>query len=297
MLTGEYVVLNGAEALAVPLRLGQQMDVFSSLHSENTLKWTSEDTDGEFFTGEFSLRDFSILSSTDDMAAEFVASVLKGVRQINKGFLNDDLSYQVHCTIEFSRQYGFGSSSTFICNVAQWAEVDPLELNQIISEGSGYDIAVGMAGTPIIYQLVNGTPEIFKVELNYIFTDKLLLVYLGHKQSTSSSISMYKPDAQVLEDKVKEISQITNHLLEVKSVKGFQNALHKHEAIVGELIGRTPLKESVFADFKGEIKSLGAWGGDFILAVSDEEITSVEQYFKSKGYTTLLPFNDLVITR
>lgn len=296
MLTGEYLVLNGAEALAVPLRLGQQMNVYTSIHSENTLKWTSEDTDGEFFKGEFSLEDFSILSCDDSVAAEFVAGVLKGARLLNKNFLNSDLGYQVHCTVEFSREYGFGSSSTFICNIAKWAEIDALKLNSEVSKGSGYDIAVGMANTPIIYQLVKGVPEVFKVELNYTFTDKLLLVYLGHKQSTSSSISTYEPDEIHIKEKVKEISKITNHVLEIKTLKGFQNSMRKHEAIIGEVIDRSPIKEMEFADFDGDIKSLGAWGGDFILAISDKEMSEIMKYFKDKGYKTMLSFDDLVLS-
>lgn len=296
MLTGEYVVLNGAEALAVPIRLGQQMNVYTSIHSENTLKWTSEDTDGEFFKGEFSLQDFSILSCDNPIAAEFVAGVLKGARSMNRSFLDSDMGYQVHCTVEFSRQYGFGSSSTFICNVAKWAEIDALQLNKNVSKGSGYDIAVGMANTPIIFQLVNGEPEIFKVELNYAFTDKLLLVYLGHKQSTSSSISMYEPNDVLLKESVKEVSNITNHLLEIKSLKGFQNSLHKHENVVGSVIDRVPVQEREFADFDGVIKSLGAWGGDFVLAISNKEMPQLMAYFKNKGYNVLLPFDDLVIS-
>ncbi len=296
MLTGEYLVLNGAEALAVPLRLGQQMDVYATAQADQTLVWTSEDTEGVFFEGEFSLRDFSVIHSNNTEAADFVGGVLKGVRELKKNFLQYDYGIKVHCTIEFSRQYGFGSSSTFICNVAKWAEVDPLELNTRISEGSGYDIAVGMAGTPIIYQLVNGKAEIFKVELNYSFTDKLLLVYLGHKQSTSSSLSLYKPDVEKVASNVKEISHITNHLLEVKTLKGFQNSIRKHEGIIGRLIGRTPVKEREFSDFNGDIKSLGAWGGDFILAVSDAEMPELENYFKTRGYQVLLPFNDLVLS-
>lgn len=296
MLTGEYVVLNGAEALAVPLRLGQQMDVYTSIHSENTLKWTSEDTNGEFFKGEFSLFDFSILACDDQVAGEFVSGVLKGARLLNRNFLNSDLGYQVHCTVEFSREYGFGSSSTFICNVAKWAEIDALQLNTKVSNGSGYDIAVGMANSPIIYQLVKGVPQVFKVELNYTFTDKLLLVYLGHKQSTSSSISMYEPEDVLVKEKVKEISHITNHLLEIKTLKGFKHSMRKHEAIIAEVIDRVPIQESEFADFDGVIKSLGAWGGDFVLAISEKDMSELVKYFKAKGYNVLLPFDDLVIS-
>ncbi len=52
------------------------------------------------------------------------------------------------------------------------------------------------------------------------------------------------------------------------------------------------IKEKLFNDFKGVIKSLGAWGGDFILVCGDD---SSKEYFKNKGYHTLLNFDDALI--
>ena len=43
MLTGEYVVLDGAKALAVPTRFGQNLIVTSGNNQE--IKWTSFDAD------------------------------------------------------------------------------------------------------------------------------------------------------------------------------------------------------------------------------------------------------------
>jgi hypothetical protein len=47
----------------------------------------------------------------------------------------------------------------------------------------------------------------------------------------------------------------------------------------------------LFSDFNGSIKSLGAWGGDFVLVASEENPMS---YFKSKGFHTILSYTDLV---
>jgi hypothetical protein len=59
---------------------------------------------------------------------------------------------------------------------------------------------------------------------------------------------------------------------------------------VGELIQQAPLKTSHFADYPGAIKSLGAWGGDFFLATR-----SNTQYFKDKGYNTILAFGEILL--
>ena len=53
------------------------------------------------------------------------------------------------------------------------------------------------------------------------------------------------------------------------------------------------IKDKLFNDFNGEIKSLGAWGGDFILASSNESET--ETYFKNKGFNFIVEFDKLIL--
>jgi hypothetical protein len=48
----------------------------------------------------------------------------------------------------------------------------------------------------------------------------------------------------------------------------------------------------LFNDYKGAIKSLGAWGGDFILVTGNEDSIS---YFKKKGYNTIIPYSKMVL--
>ena len=69
--------------------------------------------------------------------------------------------------------------------------------------------------------------------------------------------------------------------------------IKEHEDIVSRLISKEKIKDKLFNDFDGEIKSLGAWGGDFILASSlDKNPTN---YFKSKGFKIVLNYNELAL--
>ncbi|MFT6748973.1 MAG: hypothetical protein ACJAQ1_000901, partial [Flavobacterium sp.] len=39
-------------------------------------------------------------------------------------------------------------------------------------------------------------------------------------------------------------------------------------------------------------KSLGAWGGDFVMIISENNPKS---YFKAKGYETILTYNEMIL--
>ena len=65
-----------------------------------------------------------------------------------------------------------------------------------------------------------------------------------------------------------------------------------HETIISKLINQKPIKDRLFSDYNGSIKSLGAWGGDFILVTSKDNPKS---YFKNKGYKTIIPYKELIL--
>ena len=65
----------------------------------------------------------------------------------------------------------------------------------------------------------------------------------------------------------------------------------KHESLLALLLNKTTVQKLYFKDFKGVVKSLGAWGGDFVLASGND--TSVE-YFKDKGFQTIIPFEKMI---
>ena len=56
---------------------------------------------------------------------------------------------------------------------------------------------------------------------------------------------------------------------------------------------KTPtVKETRFPDFNGAIKSLGAWGGDFVMAVSENDPAG---YFKKKGFEVVVPYREMIL--
>ena len=68
--------------------------------------------------------------------------------------------------------------------------------------------------------------------------------------------------------------------------------MEKHEVIMSDVLEIQTIKEKLFPDFKGVIKSLGAWGGDFVMAISKDNPTA---YFKEKGYSVVLSYEEMIL--
>ena len=68
--------------------------------------------------------------------------------------------------------------------------------------------------------------------------------------------------------------------------------IEEHENIVADHLKKNRIKNTLFKDFNGEIKSLGAWGGDLVL-VSGYDKESTLDYFIKKKYNTIINFGDL----
>ena len=61
---------------------------------------------------------------------------------------------------------------------------------------------------------------------------------------------------------------------------------------MSEILNISTVKLRLFSDFKGTIKSLGAWGGDFVLVFSKEDPTI---YFKNKGFETIVTYSEMIL--
>jgi hypothetical protein len=72
----------------------------------------------------------------------------------------------------------------------------------------------------------------------------------------------------------------------------FCDLLDKHEKVMSEILELPTVKENIFSDLDGSIKSLGAWGGDFVMAVSKDNPTA---YFENKGYKTIVTYKDMIL--
>lgn len=295
LLTGEYLVLQGALALAIPVRLGQRMTVCRSQGDTTVtpfIHWNAYTPQGIWFSATLRNDSFEILHTDDQKKAEKLSQILATVRELNpKAFLHD---LQVDTHLDFNPEWGLGSSSTLISNLARWAHIDPYELLRRTFGGSGYDIACATAKGPIFYQLKPGEPLVQEADLHPSFADNLFFVYQGIKQNSSIEVKKFIVHNKTIETEkeVEEVSEISKALPKASSLDEFQKLLEAHEAILSRRLDREPIK-SRYPDFEGTIKSLGAWGGDFFLAATRWPAQQVEAYFHQKGLDIIFNYNDL----
>lgn len=291
LITGEYVVLDGATALALPTSYGQYLHIEEG--SNNSIKWVSKDVDGTvWFKAEILFA--SITTNKQDShspEANTLVNILHEAYKANPKRLNNSKGFNVTTELTFPRQWGLGTSSTLINNIAQWFGIDAYKLLTNSFGGSGYDIACAKNHTAILYKLEE-KPVVKQITFNPPFADKLYFVYLNKKQNSRSAIGSYKQKAVNISNTITQINNITQEVMEAFSLAAFKAALEEHEAVISKVLGQPTVKETLFPDFEGAIKSLGAWGGDFVLAAAEEEPSD---YFKTKGYDTIIPFSEMIL--
>lgn len=290
LLTAEYLVLHGANAIALPLKYGQQMEVRESDHP-NLLRWQAFSPEGLWFSCEFQLPDLEIRTTSDTEKAVTLQKVLKTIQQINPQFQLEK-GLDIRTTIDFHNEWGFGSSSTMITNLASWSEVDPFELNERVFSGSGFDIACAAANGPVLY---NRKDRANAIQLDYPFADQLYFVYSGSKKSTHNEVRRFLNRKTVSDQQLEKVNQLTSQIAAAGTLDEFQNYIAEHETLISELIGIEPIQQKYFQDFDGEMKSLGAWGGDFYLAAANKDHASILQYFKGKGLQVVFPWKELIL--
>ena len=290
LISGEYLVLKGALALAVPCNKGQSLIYDSS--KEKELQWESYDEKGSvWFKATFSIMDFDIIAADQTDIAKRLRSVLKEVRNQNSTFLLEK-GGRVKTVLEFDRQWGLGTSSTLISNIAQWSNTNPYELLKQTIGGSGYDIACAQAKSPLLFSNKNQSPKVESCEFNPSFKDQLFFVYLNQKKDSSEAIKRFS-DIKITEKQLDFFSDLSLKMLKSNELQKFEKLIETHETQLGQILKIKPVKEVLFPNYSGSIKSLGAWGGDFIMVTGSDNTIS---YFKNKGYKTVLKYSEMVIT-
>jgi mevalonate kinase len=288
-------VLDGADAFAIPTRYGQKMEVKNYRGSD--LIWESLDNNGQsWFSTTISLYDFSALKTTDETKSKLLQEILKNAVRLNPEFLDKWKGFRVTTKLEFPNNWGLGSSSTLIYLIAQWADVHPLELYFKTFEGSGYDVACAGSDTPIVYW--NDVEEIGynPITFNPSFKESIYFLHLGQKQDTQMAIREYLKSGKSRKQLAKKISEITYKAIECKSFKEFCSLMDFHEDLVSSAVGKTRIQKAHFSDFWGTIKSLGAWGGDFVMVLSDKDEITTRSYFESRGFETLIGFEEMIFS-
>lgn len=296
LLTGEYVVLDGASSLAVPTRFGQDLTVTPI--DKPKLIWKSINEKEEiWFETEFKLEHDEITKSqtSNNDISDRLLQILKAAKQFNPEFLINTQGYEVKTRLEFPKNWGLGTSSTLIHNIADWAHVNPYQLLEVSFGGSGYDIACAQAKGSLAYQLKTQNGKLVRhikpVNFNPSFKDHLYFVHLNQKQNSREGIAQYRANTSNLSSYISRLSAITENMISCNALSTFQTLMNEHELLISEIIKLTPVKQRLFNDFKGSIKSLGAWGGDFVMVACTENPTA---YFTSKGYHTILSYSEMV---
>jgi len=292
LITGEYLVLDGTKSLALPTKYGQYLKVISG--DLGQIHWTSFDFDNSiWFEETISFDEIINFKVSENLTQrETLINILYEAYLLNAAFLKSSLGYSISTRLTFPKMWGLGTSSTLINNIAQWLQIDAFLLLKNSFGGSGYDIASAQNETPILYQLKNGLPIVEKVNFNPKFSDNIYFVYLNKKQSSKTAIENYYKNKKNLNIDFQIINEITTAVLNSNSMKEFCELLDKHEKIMSEILEIPTVKDNLFTDFKGSLKSLGAWGGDFILVISNENPTA---YFEKKGYKTIVPYKDMIL--
>lgn len=296
LLSGEYFVLDGAEALALPTTVGQSMKVKYRHSYQPTLNWKSIDHAGNtWFEAAFEFWHFKSIRPQGTVTEKFIQEALNAVRLQNPHFLRDDLDVFVETKIEFPLEWGLGSSSSFMYNVAQWAYVSPFELLKKTIGGSGYDIACAQAMGPISYKQYEGKPQWESAPFNPTFKDQIFFVYLGQKQNSEQEV--YKYQEMKIEGKsqiISDLSQLTREMIHANDLVTFEKIIRAHEEIISSALKYKKVKDLHFNNYWGEVKSLGAWGGDFAMVTSHRSASETREYFEAKGFHTVIPFSEII---
>lgn len=292
LITGEYAVLDGALSLALPTKKGQSLHIYPQ---EKKFTWKSYDVENKLWYEIDRLPQINPVYSEDSTSkiTATLANILATAIELNPSFASQLNKCHIETHLEFKRDWGLGSSSTLINNIAQWAEVNPFELLFKSFGGSGYDIACAKSSTPILYKLEEGKPKVYPLHFTFPHKNQIYFVHLNKKQNSKEGISLYKSITKNKKNIVRQITEITENIIRTNSFSEFCQLIDLHENIIADFLKIKKVKDLYFSDFKGSIKSLGAWGGDFILVISDTE--NIPEYFTKKGFTTVIAYEDMII--
>jgi mevalonate kinase len=301
LITGEYLVLHGALALAFPTRAGQHLYIHSG-QPDDLLHWETSVLSQPWFSCIINPQTWEIIHTDNTNTALHLVRILQAASQLkgHSNWLSGVLAVS---------EIGF--------EIAWWARLDPFLLFRMVSQGSGYDIAAARSEGPILFSTggyshkdpsqpnpvqpnpaqpgpAQPAPEITRINFSPAFAGDLAFVYLGRKQDSASSVKNFLDHALVREEEIDRVSGISRKVSEAGTLDEYEQLLTGHERILSVLLDRPPVKEVLFRDYPGMVKSLGAWGGDFVHVSVRTDTEAARKYFRDKGLDVFVPFIEMV---
>ena len=290
LITSEYLVMKGAMALAIPAKLDQELNVIST--NSDFVNWKSFNKDNQIWYEEkfFLDKGALIYHGEKNKMSDLIVRLFDYIHKFNNP--EKSIGNEFIWKINFNINWGLGSSSTLINNLSKWAKVNPYKLLFSVFNGSGYDIACCDKSNPIIFQKKDDYLSVSDTTFNPNFLNNLFLIFLNKKQDTQKSVQNFLETDQSLSEGINQINEIVDEIESVKDITTFESLIERHEKIIANILQMPTIQNDKFPDYNnGVIKSLGSWGGDFVLATGDEK--SVD-YFEEKGFNTIRKISDLL---
>jgi len=295
LVTGEYFVLDGAQALSIPTQFGQHLRVQELSENSNTLYWVSLNHKKEIWLNlVFDKSNLACINS-EQKEAQTLSEILKEARKLNPNFLKEEKDVAVETYLEFPNEWGLGSSSTLLYCISKWSAVNGFELLQNTIGGSGYDVANAGFDSALLYErqtVLN--PIVTTVNFQPSFSDQLYFVYTGQKQLSSTGIKHYNEVVKEKEKYIKWLNRITESMLQCVSITKFEQLIEEHETLISEALQLKKVKKTLFADYWGSVKSLGAWGGDFVLLTNSRSAEELIAYLHKKDMKVVFRFDEII---
>ncbi|OPC45546.1 GYDIA family GHMP kinase [Elizabethkingia anophelis] len=290
LLTSEYVVLDGAKALAIPTKPGQDLSAEKIDDHRSLIHWETYREGKLWLKTCIDYKNLFVTETNIANASAFILKIFSTLKDMRSESLEADYSYILRSNVQFPENFGLGSSSTLMNNIANWGNVDAFALNDIALGGSGYDIAVAKAGAPIIYIRNRGNKTVETVNYSPSFKDQLLFVHLNKKQDSREGITMYK-QMEKSQDLIHYFSKLTDEILISENLENFSLIMEDHEKTMSNFLKISTVKEKYFKNAPSFFKSLGAWGGDFILTT---KFCDYENYFLHNGFPNFFSYDELI---
>ena len=158
--------------------------------------------------------------------------------------------------------------------------------------------AQGPQQSKVVEPVETPNPLVEPIDFNPPFAKNLFFIYQGQKQSSSKEIKAFLAKANPidLQKDIEAVSDISRSVPKCQNLDEFGFLMQCHERIIARCIGQEPVQKR-FTGFEGVLKSLGAWGGDFIMAATNWDESQVKAYFKEKGLEVVFGYKELVLNQ
>ena len=135
-------MLDGALALAVPTRLGQDFYSEEEKDGASMVFWEALHENKPWLSIQIDYKNWKIIQTNLPESSAFILKVLQNVQKLSTEKFHSDSTYKITTNLQFPANHGLGSSSTLMNNLAEWSHIDAFLLNELSLGGSGYDIAL-----------------------------------------------------------------------------------------------------------------------------------------------------------